>query len=257
MQCLMMLVKVGRYLLLVLLGFYVLPVGVSATTHWLDDARPRHWHQARNDSTHLAPNPETTPEAIIQVYSARAFRWRGIFGVHTWVAFKPQNAASYTRLEVIGWGVRRGAPAVRMRTSTAPDGYWFGAYPELLVEHRGPAAEQMIQRLLSATAEYPYQDEYRVWPGPNSNTFIAYLGRTVPELGVDLPPTAIGKDYLGSRTWLGRAPSGTGLQVSLGGYLGLLLASEEGLEVNLLGLSAGVDVLGPALRLPGLGRIGR
>ena len=55
---------------------------------------------------------------------------------------------------------------------------------------------------------------------------------------------------------IGHAPSGTGVQVSLLGLLGVIVAPEEGLEFNVLGLSLGVDVAEPALRLPGLGRIG-
>jgi hypothetical protein len=38
--------------------------------------------------------------------------------------------------------------------------------------------------------------------------------------------------------------------------LGVILAVEEGIEIDILGLSAGIDLLHPALRLPGLGRVG-
>jgi hypothetical protein len=78
----------------------------------------------------------------------------------------------------------------------------------------------------------------------------------VPELGLDLPPTAIGKDYRPLADAIGRAPSGGGVQFSLLGLAGLILAPEEGIEVNVLGLSIGVDLATPALRLPALGRIG-
>ncbi|GGY08262.1 hypothetical protein GCM10007160_39610 [Litchfieldella qijiaojingensis] len=37
---------------------------------------------------------------------------------------------------------------------------------------------------------------------------------------------------------------------------GVLLAAEEGLEVNVLGLSLGIDLIRPALKLPGIGRVG-
>ena len=78
----------------------------------------------------------------------------------------------------------------------------------------------------------------------------------MPELRLDLPPTAIGKDYLGAARFAGAAPSGTGIQISLWGLLGLTLAAEEGVEINVAGLGFGVDPLGLALRLPGLGRVG-
>ena len=55
---------------------------------------------------------------------------------------------------------------------------------------------------------------------------------------------------------IGHAPSGSGVQLSLYGLLGVIVAPEEGMEFNVLGLSLGVDVAQPALRLPGLGRVG-
>ena len=40
------------------------------------------------------------------------------------------------------------------------------------------------------------------------------------------------------------------------GLVGLSLAREEGLELNLLGLTFGFDPLDLALKLPGIGRLG-
>lgn len=75
-------------------------------------------------------------------------------------------------------------------------------------------------------------------------------------MGLDLPPTAIGKDYLADGSLVGPSPSGTGFQVSLFGLAGVLLAVEEGVEVNILGLTYGIDPLDLAVKLPGLGRLG-
>ena len=103
---------------------------------------------------------------------------------------------------------------------------------------------------------YPYPTSYRTWPGPNSNTFTAYVGRAVPGLRLDLPSTAIGKDYLPGPALAGLSPSGTGVQLSLLGLAGVLVGWEEGIEVNVLGLAFGLDVKRPALKLPALGRLG-
>ena len=65
-------------------------------------ARDPNWRQARQDSSTQAPDPETTPEAVIQVYAARTVGWKGALGVHTWIAVKRSGAAKYTRYEVIG-----------------------------------------------------------------------------------------------------------------------------------------------------------
>ena len=215
----------------------------------------RDWRTASRASAGIAPDPATTPEAVIQAYAARAFNWRGILAVHTWLATKPAGADRYTVHQVIGW--RRGnGRSVVASAPDLPDRRWYDAEPELLLDLRGDRAARLIPEVLAAIARYPHADEYTLWPGPNSNTFTAYVGREVPELGLELPVTAIGKDYLGTGRWTASAPSGSGLQLSLGGYGGLLVAGREGFEVNLLGLVFGADTYPPALKLPGIGRLG-
>jgi hypothetical protein len=230
---------------------FLLPAAVGCAALQRDP----NWWQARRDSSGQAPDPATTPEAVIQVYAARAVGWKGALGVHTWIALKPSGAPAYTRYEVIGWGVDRGSPAIRVNR-TGPDNYWFGARPGLLVDRRGPEVDRLIARVEAAVAAYPYPDTYRTWPGPNSNTFTAYLGRAVPELRLRLPPTAVGKDYLPVGAPAGLTPSGTGVQLSLLGLAGLLVGWDDGIEVNVLGLTFGIDVVRPALKLPGVGRLG-
>ena len=212
------------------------------------------WRTASRASAGLAPDSATTPEAVVQVYAARAVRWRGYFGVHTWISAKRENAERYTVYEVIGFRLYSGGSAVVVH-NRPPDGRWFGAEPELLRELRGPGVEQIIDRIEKAVDDYPYAQSYVIWPGPNSNTFVAFIARQIPELALDLPPTAIGKDYLGPNV-VARAASGTGYQFSLFGLLGLTLAKEEGLEVNLLGLTFGIDAAEPAVKLPFVGRLG-
>jgi hypothetical protein len=226
------------------------PIGVLAFGD-IDLDSP--WQRTNRDSTGQAPDPAVVRAAVVQVYGARTVRWRGAFGIHPWIAVKRANADSYTTFQKIGWRAYRGGDAVVTSDVSTPDTRWFGAEPQLLVEHRGAAAEVMIDRIEAAVARYPWGREYRLWPGPNSNTFVAYVAREVPELHLDLPPTAIGKDYLGPTTLLAKAPSGTGWQVSLAGLAGVTVAREEGLEINLLGLGFGVDVNDARLRLPGLG----
>jgi hypothetical protein len=218
-------------------------------------ARPRvDWRSASHEPVGLAPDPAATREAVIQVYAARVIGWRGAFGVHTWVAAKPTGAKTWTVYEVIGWQLRWSDSAVAIR-DREPDARWFGAEPELLADKRGPRVDALIARLDAAARAYPHADRYMLWPGPNSNTFTAYIGRALPELALDLPPTAIGKDYLGD-AFVARTPSGSGYQLSLFGALGVMAGRVEGVEVNLLGLTFGVDPFAPALKLPVLGRIG-
>ena len=212
------------------------------------------WRTASQEPAGLAPDPATTLEAVVQVYAARTWGWKGNFGVHTWVAVKPREAQSYLVYEVIGWRLRRGGTALAV-SERSPDAHWFGNAPEVLAERRGAEAEAIIPKIEAAVKAYPYANEYSVFPGPNSNTFTAWISRAVPELKVDLPPTAIGKDFIGDRI-VASAPSGSGVQISLGGLFALTASGVEGLEVNLLGLTFGIDPFSPALRLPLIGRIG-
>jgi hypothetical protein len=219
------------------------------------DRAGQSWWQLRRDASGQAPDPVATPDAVVQVYAARTVGWRGIVAVHSWIAVKPAGAPGYTRYEVMGWGVGNGAPALRVNR-TGPDNYWFGSRPELLVDRRGEGVDELIARIESAVSAYPYAASYRTWPGPNSNTFTAYVGRAVPELRLDLPVTAIGKDFIPGGMPVAMSPSGTGVQLSLFGLLGVLAGVEEGLELNLLSLTFGVDLKRPALKLPVVGRVG-
>lgn len=214
-----------------------------------------HWSQARWDSAGIiAADPASRDDALVQVYAARAWGWKGVFAVHSWIVLKHAGAETYDRYEVVGWGVAQGAPAVR-KNRHAADGFWAGNPPELLLEKRGPEVEELVQAVEQAIESYPYPDRYVTWPGPNSNTFIAHLGRQVPGLGLELPPTAVGKDFLDWGRFAASTPSGSGYQLSLFGVLGLSLSRGEGFELHLLGLTLGFDPSELAVKLPGLGRI--
>ena len=204
-----------------------------------------------DESRSLADEPAVGNEAVVQVWGARTLGIKGLFGVHTWIAVKPSGVPEYTVYEVIGWRLRWTDTALVARTR-APD-RWFGSAGELYAEKRGAGVDELIKRVAKLASEYPYAKEYTLWPGPNSNTFTAWIGRAVPEIGIDLPATAIGKDFIGSSIF-SRAPSGRGVQFSLGGVFGVSASGIEGLELNILSLNFG---LGPSgLKLPLIGRIG-
>lgn len=237
-------------LALLLLGpLYQACFGGEAVGGWRD------WQRANRDSSSQAPLPADSEEAVIQVYSARTYSWRGHFAAHTWVTTKAAGADHYLVHQVIGFRENRGL-AVRVSAADIPDRNWYGTRPELLVDVRGEQAARLLPAVLAAVESYPYPDSYTTWPGPNSNTFTAHVGRQVPELGLVLPVTAIGKDYLPGGALWAATPSGTGFQISMLGMAGLAVGAAEGVEFNLLGLVAGVDFRYPALKVPGVGRVG-
>ncbi|MEJ2198015.1 MAG: DUF3750 domain-containing protein [Desulfuromonadales bacterium] len=126
------------------------------------------WRTASRESARIAPDPVVTQEAVLHVYGARAWGWRGWFAIHTWIAAKRTGEPSYTVYDVVGWRGHRGQPVV----------------------------DELIDAVQKAAENYPWKNTYKVFPGPNSNTFIAWIGKQVPELDLDLPFTAIGSGYV-------------------------------------------------------------
>src|ERR1043166_8481232 len=136
---------------------------------------------AFNACAGLAPDPAEYRDAVVQVYGARTMGVKGIFGVHTWIAVKPTDAPSYTVYEIIGWRLRWSDAALVVR-NRQPDAPWFGSPVELYADKRGPGVDELIKRIEKAAHDYPYANTYTLWPGPNSNTFTAWIARSVPAL---------------------------------------------------------------------------
>ena len=142
-----------------------------------------------------APDPETHPEPLVRVYAANVWGVRGRFAVHTWIATKAKDAETYTIYQVIGWQLRRTGTA-RSITQGNPDRPWFGSPPVLLHEIEGARAGPLVDKIQAAAESYPYPNEYRMLPGPNSNSFIQWILLEVPEIGFSLPAKAIGKSWM-------------------------------------------------------------
>ena len=210
------------------------------------------WQGADRSSAGLLPPAPQKPEAVVRVFAAQTVRWRGIFATHCWIVLKEAGAASYTRYDYTAWG-----DPIRVNGFEA-DGRWFGQVPELVFAADGDQAAALIPPMRAAIQGYQFRNrgDYQAWPGPNSNTFVAAVLDAVPGLHMALPPTALGKDYPYDGRWLRWTPSGTGVRLTLGGYAGLTVGWVEGVEVNLLGAVAGFDLRRPAIKLPGLGRLG-
>lgn len=145
----------------------------------------------------IAPDPEDHNEAVVQVYGADVWGVRGRFAMHTWVATKPQGADTYTIYQVIGWRLRRKQSVVSIDEGM-PNQKWFGSDPVLLLDRRGQDAGELVQKIDDAARRYPFADAYTMWPGPNSNSFVEWIGLMVPELNLQLPAKALGKNWMQS-----------------------------------------------------------
>jgi hypothetical protein len=226
---------------LTILAIFLLPLAVHGALYSVQ-SRPQSYDRADWSSTGMLPEADADRAARLLVFTGRTGRWKGIFSVHSWVVLKPENAANWSRYDVVGW---------------APDGRWYGDAPRVLLDVRGPQAAALIAKVQAAIAAYHYSraGDYRIWPGPNSNTFVASLLRAMPEIETTLPSNAIGKDFRPA-PYVGLTDSRTGIEASLFGVVGIKLGWVEGVELNFLGLVTGLDLRHPAVKLPGFGRIG-
>ena len=239
-----------KTIVLTLLALFLLPIAARAAL-FAYEGGPTSWRDASWSSTGSLPAPAAFPEARVLVMSGRTGGWKGVFSVHSWVVLKPANAKSWRRYDVVGWG-----NPVRIN-GWAPDGLWYGNKPQVVLDLRGAEAAAAIPKIEAAVKEYRFANagDYRIWPGPNSNTFVAGVLRAIPEAGTALPANAVGRDFR-PLPYVGLTDSGTGVEASLWGMAGVKLGWVEGVEVNFLGLVAGLDVRDPGLKLPGFGRIG-
>lgn len=233
------------------LALVVLPLGAHALYYTQKELPGAYW-QADWSSTGRLPKPLAHKPAMVRVFAARTGRWKGIFAVHTWIVLKDRDGTTYQRFDKVGWG-----KPVRMNAYAA-DARWYSNLYKTVYAADGPAAERLIPKIRSAIARYPYgqSGDYRIWPGPNSNTFTSCVIAAVEGMEAVLPPTAIGKDYPCKDGMFSKTPSRTGWRFSAGGYFSLSAGWAEGLEMSFMGAVVGIDLRRPAIKLPGFGRIG-
>jgi hypothetical protein len=242
--------RFARTLLAFVICVYLAP-GLAAAALWATRDHPANWREARWGTSGQLPDPAADREARVTIFAARTGGFKGAFSVHSWIVVKHRDAGAYDRYDVVGWGqpVRRNA--------YAPDGYWYSNRPEKVWEVSGAKAEALVPKIEAAIAAYPQnrRGAYRLWPGPNSNSFVAHVLRQVPEIDAVLPPNAVGRDYLADGGFYHLDPDGD-VTITAYGLLGVSAGWKSGLEVNLLGLVAGLDVRHPAVKIPAFGRVG-
>jgi hypothetical protein len=211
---------------------------------------PTHWSNWDRSVVSDLPPAAEYPDARVLVMSGRTRGWKGVVAVHCWVVVKGENETRWRRYDVAGWG----SP---VRLNWWPPDLWFGEHGKAIVDIKGAQAQALIPRIDAAIKNYRYahDGDYRIWPGPNSNTFVATVLRAIPEVQAALPSNAVGRDF---RPWpyFGLTDSGTGVEANLWGVLGIKAGWVEGLEINVLGLVAGFDLRNPGVKLPAFGHIG-
>jgi hypothetical protein len=174
--------------------------------------------------------------------------WHTRFARHTFFDLRPRSQGPWLRLEVLNpsSGVLL---TVLDEAEVFADQRW-GRSVEVLAARAGPEAARIARELLDRgpAQHLVYLEGYRGFPGPNSNTFADALVRATPDFGVLLDHNAVGKDW----AWparVGRSATGTGVELELP-LLGLQLGLNEGVELHLLGLTLGVGLVPPTVKLP-------
>lgn len=242
--------RVLRTILAFLFCVYLVP-GLAAAGFWATRERPANWREAKWTSSEILPDATKAPEARVTVFAAHTGGMKGAFAVHSWIVIKGRGAATYDRYDVVGWGT-----PVR-KNGYAPDAYWYSNAPQTVWEITGTEAEALIPRIEAAIASYPHNQRgaYRLWPGPNSNSFVAYVLRAVPEIDAVLPPNAVGRDYIAEGAFYHFDPTGD-VNLTLYGLIGISAGIKSGFEMHILGLVAGLDFRHPGIKVPAFGRFG-
>lgn len=242
--------RILRALLLVIAVVYLLPAALAALLYALG-SHPGSWRDADWSSAALLPTAADDRAAAVYVLAARTGGLKGALAEHSWIVLKRAGADRYERFDKVGWGSpirRNGYPA---------DGRWYSNEPRLVTALHGDAATSAIPAVEAAIADYPFaaRGGYRIFPGPNSNSFVAHVLRQVPALGAVLPPAAVGRDFPVDGRIIDLDREGHELSLSLFGYAGLRIGERSGFEVNLLGLVAGLDPFRMTVKIPAFGSL--
>ncbi len=235
---------------LAILLIFVMPA-LATAGWWSAQDHPGSWSSADWSSSGILPRAPTKDEAAIYVLAARTGGFKGAFSLHSWLVVKKPGSSSYDRYDKVGWGspIRHNAYAA--------DGRWYSNAPEIVASATGSEAARLIPAVEQAIADYRYSNrgDYRIWPGPNSNSFVAHVLRGVPDLGVILPPNATGRDYAPGLLAVDLSPDWRDIHVTLGGVFGFAAGVRSGIELHFAGLVAGLDFASPAIKIPAYGTV--
>jgi len=239
-----------RNLALTILCLFILPALATAGWWSLQD-RPASWSNADWSSAGILPRVPQENEAAIHVLAARTGGLKGAFSLHSWLVIKKPGSDRYDRYDKVGWGT-----PIRYNAYAA-DGRWYSNAPHIVASVTGTDAARLIPKLEASIADYRFSKlgDYHLWPGPNSNSFVAHVLRSVPELGAKLPSNAVGRDYAPGLVSVDIAPDWLDLHVTFGGLAGFALGLRSGIEVHFAGLVAGFDIAHPAIKVPAYGPV--
>ena len=229
---------------------FLLPAAGTAAW-WVTLERPSSWRTADWSASGVLPTADTIDGPAIFLMAARTGGLKGAFSVHCWIVIKRDHGAGYDRYDKVGWG-----RPVR-KNSYEPDGRWYSNTPVIIASVSGSEAARLVAKAETAIDAYPYREygDYTIWPGPNSNSFVAHVIKAVPEMGAQLPPNAVGRDFAPGLASFDIADDWQDMHATFGGLIGFAAGVRSGLEFHFFGLVAGLDFVRPAIKIPAYGRV--
>jgi hypothetical protein len=224
---------------------------VIAIGWWMTQPHDDNWHTADWSPSGILSARPPVEDAAIYILAARTGGLKGALSLHSWLVLKKPGIPSYDRYDVVGWGtpVRKNAYEY--------DGRWYSNTPFIVGEVHGAEAAALIPQIETTIRAYPYAQpgNYVIWPGPNSNSFVAHVLRAIPQTGIILPSNAVGRDFPTKGRLLTIDDDWKNLRLTLNGYVGIAAGARSGFEIQFMGLVAGFDVQNPGLKVPGFGTI--
>ena len=91
-----------RKVLTLILAFFIFPLALYALFYASKD-HPASYRDADWSSVGMLPPASADHEARLLIFTGRTGRWKGIFAIHSWVVFKPENASTWSRYDMVGW----------------------------------------------------------------------------------------------------------------------------------------------------------
>ena len=185
------------------------------------------------------------PESTVVVKDVRIpseMPWYSRFASHSFVDYRETPSSPWRRLEIANKS--SGIVHEEISSEEAEATERWGNPIHLVSQSKTDGVK--VARQMETIAKTYDDSLYRPWLGPNSNTLTQRIMREVEGVSGTLEHNGVGKDY---GFYFGPTSSGTGLEVHAT-YLGLGMGLKEGVEVNLMGLTAGVGIWQPSIKIP-------
>lgn len=134
-------------------------------------------------------------QCVVQLRCASLPYGLGLLADHYWfVVFEPGGRCH--RWEVWQRANAGGRSLGHVHCDLKPPDAGVGGGPMRIVAEWRDAPARKLRAVLERAADYPHCHRYLVWPGPNSNSFVAWV---LKQAGIEhpLPWRAFGRRYRG------------------------------------------------------------